>query len=532
MKESAFKKPLLIIIGISALVRAFLAASLELGNDEVYYWSYAMYPDLSHFDHPPMIGWLIQLFTVNLNLNSELFIRLCSIVIGSANTWIIYIIGRRIKDEAAGFYASILYTTSIYCSIILGTFILPDTPQSIFFLLSIYFLHEALFKKYGECPESRALCNFAIILAGLFIGMAMLSKYSAAFLWVGAGLYILFFDRKRLKDPFLYLAIIVSALFLLPILIWNLNNNFISFTFHGNRVSFFGEGFNIVSFGREIIGNFLYNNPVNVVIIISALIAYSKVKFLEKRQFMLLALVSFPIILCFLFFSMFRDTLPHWSAPGYYGLMIIAGAWLSEKYKSRNIGTSIPAPLKRAIWLITVVVTVGFIHIHTGILNFEVKQKSDLPLGKYDFTLDMYGWETLFKEFNKVREYDVNHGIMNRHSAIVSYKWFPAAHLDYYVARPAKSVVKTIGPLSDTHKYAWITKDIGGFKIGESVYYLRSSKERFDGVKEIGERYFKSTELAKTVYIFRMGKPAERYEIFRFREMTTLPDSTLTSPSF
>ena len=82
MKESAFKKPLLIIIGISALVRAFLAASLELGNDEVYYWSYAMYPDLSHFDHPPMIGWLIQLFTVNLNLNSELFIRLCSIAIG------------------------------------------------------------------------------------------------------------------------------------------------------------------------------------------------------------------------------------------------------------------------------------------------------------------------------------------------------------------------------------------------------------------------------------------------------------------
>lgn len=43
----------------------------------------------------------------------------------------------------------------------------------------------------------------------------------------GAGLYILFFDRKRLQDPFLYLVIIVSALFLLPILIWNLNNNFI-----------------------------------------------------------------------------------------------------------------------------------------------------------------------------------------------------------------------------------------------------------------------------------------------------------------
>lgn len=52
--------------------------------------------------------------------------------------------GRRIKDEAAGFYASILYTTSIYCSIFLGTFI-TDTPKYIFYYQFTFY--EALFKK-------------------------------------------------------------------------------------------------------------------------------------------------------------------------------------------------------------------------------------------------------------------------------------------------------------------------------------------------------------------------------------------------
>jgi hypothetical protein len=82
-RESEFKKPLLILITVSTLIRVILAFTLELGNDEAYYWTYALYPDLSHFDQPPMIGWIIQLFTLNLFLSGEIFIRLAAIVFGS-----------------------------------------------------------------------------------------------------------------------------------------------------------------------------------------------------------------------------------------------------------------------------------------------------------------------------------------------------------------------------------------------------------------------------------------------------------------
>jgi len=129
-EQKKIRNYLLLLITISTLIRAFIAASIELGNDEVYYRLYALFPDWSHFDHPLMIGLTIQFFSLDLLLDSELFIRFGSIVFGAINTWIIYLIGRTVKNDRTGFYAALLYTASIYAFIITGVFILPDTPQN------------------------------------------------------------------------------------------------------------------------------------------------------------------------------------------------------------------------------------------------------------------------------------------------------------------------------------------------------------------------------------------------------------------
>jgi hypothetical protein len=55
-----YKKHLAILIIVSFIIRCFISAFIEFGNDEVNYWTYALYPDLSHFDHPPMVGYFIQ----------------------------------------------------------------------------------------------------------------------------------------------------------------------------------------------------------------------------------------------------------------------------------------------------------------------------------------------------------------------------------------------------------------------------------------------------------------------------------------
>ena len=92
--ERNIKRALCWLLGISALLRCILAATIEFGNDEVYYWTYALYPDWSHFDHPPMVGWIIQLFSLNLLLDSEFFIRFSSIVFMTFNTWLMFRIGK------------------------------------------------------------------------------------------------------------------------------------------------------------------------------------------------------------------------------------------------------------------------------------------------------------------------------------------------------------------------------------------------------------------------------------------------------
>ncbi len=195
LSNKTTNKALFILIGISTVIRAILASNLDLGNDEVYYWTYALYPDWSHFDHPPMVGFTIQLFSLNLLFDSEFFIRLGAIVFGSINTFIIFKIGQRIKDDLTGLYAAILYNTSIYSFIIAGTFILPDSPQLFFWLLSTYFALGTITSTEITKENKKNL-----LLTGLFIGLGMLSKYTTIFIWFGIISYIILYNRKWLKS--------------------------------------------------------------------------------------------------------------------------------------------------------------------------------------------------------------------------------------------------------------------------------------------------------------------------------------------
>ena len=112
MKKHNYQLYLIILIVLGLIIKFFIAAFTELGNDEVYYWTYAVYPDLSHFDHPLMTGLFIQLSTINLLFDSELFIRLSSLLSGLICTILIFKTGAMIKDERSGFFAALLYNAS------------------------------------------------------------------------------------------------------------------------------------------------------------------------------------------------------------------------------------------------------------------------------------------------------------------------------------------------------------------------------------------------------------------------------------
>src|SRR5580700_6339417 len=164
------------------MLRMLVACSLELGKDEVYYQTYAQHLQWNYFDHPPMVALLIRFSTINQFFHNEFFIRLGSILFAAAGTWMIFIIGRRIKNARTGWISAVLYSTSFYTSVIAGTFILPDSPQVLFWLLSMYLMIRILER---ELPNKYRTGLF--ILLGISIGACIMSKVHGVFLWFGFG---------------------------------------------------------------------------------------------------------------------------------------------------------------------------------------------------------------------------------------------------------------------------------------------------------------------------------------------------------
>ena len=504
IKEQNINKILIWLLVISAVVRGVLAAWLEFGNDEVYYWTYALYPDWSHFDHPPMVGWVIQLFSLNLLFDSEFFIRLASVVIMTANTYIIFRIGKELKDATTGLYAALLYTASIYAFVITGIFIMPDTPLMLFWLLAIWSAVRSLSLSKGRF----------FILFGLFSGLAMLSKYSGVFLWVGMGLYILVFNRKQLKNPYLYLSLLISAICCIPFLYWNIKYNFASLSFHGERVG--GGTLNFSTFGTELAGEFFYNNPVNFVLAIFAVVAVFKKRLnLEKSTQRLILCIALPMIALFWVFSLTRPTLPHWNAPAYVSLILLSAAYLKDKHET------LPQSLIAALSVLLITLVVGVAEIKTGFIPLD-KHTEPEQIGHDDFTVDMYGWRQLGEKFADFRAQKIAEGVMNEEDGIVANQWFPLANLDYYVARPLGLRVMGLGWPAFLHKYLWINDERGGFHLGENYWFLSDSRYPKDP-KTTYQWYFKEIELVGVIEIDRCGKPAKNFFVYTCKDLCDQP---------
>ncbi|MBR5663107.1 MAG: glycosyltransferase family 39 protein [Bacteroidales bacterium] len=498
IQENKIEKYLTWLLVISVLVRGFLAAFIEFGNDEVYYWTYAMYPDWSHFDHPGMVGWIMQIFSLNLLFHSEFALRLSSIIFMTLDTFIIYKIGCLVKNKLAGFYAALLYTASFYCFVITGVFIMPDTPLMLFTLLAIW-----CFVKWTRHGTS-------LLWAGLFTGLALLSKYSAGFIWVGVGIYILLYDRKQLKNKYLYLSILISAVCMLPLLIWNMQNDFISFTFHGDRVSLFGK-LQPLDFLAEIAGELGYNNPINYILIIIALVAFWRGrKYLDETSGRLLLCFALPFIGLFWFFSLTRPILPHWSAPAFTLLLLFPASYFAEK-QSVNEGTiRLPKSIIATLSLLIIVLVFGTLEIKTGIipLRFGERANSVQHYGESDFTTTIYGWRSNKDDFQKIREEKIADGEMKESDGMIGLQWFPMANFDYYVANPLGVNMLGIRSIDKIHKYYWINEYRGGLQKGSDYWFLDESSDYYAPERYLEDK-FDEIVPCDTIVVDRCGTPAK-----------------------
>ncbi len=520
-EQKKIRQYIILLITISTLIRAFIAATIELGNDEVYYRLYALFADWSHFDHPLMVGLTIQFFSLDLLLDSELFIRLGAVVFGALNTWIIYLVGSTIKNERTGFYAALLYTASIYAFIITGVFILPDTPQNFFWLLSILFMIKAV----PMCPKL-PMSGLRMLRMGVVIGLAILSKYTSVFLWFGAILYIVIFNRDWLKSKWLYYSIALTSIISLPILIWNLQHDFISFTYHGERVDMSGYAFNIDYFLTELLGEFLYNNPVNFILILLSLVVVARNKLQLTRAYTrTILMVSLPLIITFLVFSLFRKTLPHWTAPAYSTLLLLVAAWIDQLRSNNTL--RVPPVIIVSLSVLMFIIVVGYSQINYGIINF-ISLDETYGIKTDDPSLDMFGFEQAGEKFEQLVKRDRETGLMSDESILVGNFWFPLANFDYYAASPIGMKSYGMGRLDQIHKYAWINRKNGGFKKGMDAYYLTTTRDYRSPIGNL-DMYFEEMLPADTILILRNGRVVKKAFVYRLKNLQQIPADELVS---
>jgi hypothetical protein len=500
------------LIVFATIVRLRFTFATELGNDEVYYWTYAAFPDWSHFDHPPMVGWVIQLFTLNLTLDSEVFIRMAAVVSAAIATWLMYAIGRRLGGERAGLFAAVLHTSAVYGSVLAGVIILPDAPLVVFWLLALWLLLEMLPARDIGAREKRLA-----LLAGAAIGLAILSKYQGVFIGIGALLYVLLYDRRWLRQPALYASMALAALVASPILFWNLKNDFISFTYQSGRVAP-GLSLRLDYLGTELAGQVLYQNPLTWLLVAAAVLAVMRgTQVVERAHLRILLLNALPLWALFTGFSLFRSTLPHWTGPAYLPMILLAGAYWARRFGSEKRGfAAVPWRLNASMPLLVVMLAAATVAIQFIPRGFG-REEPETRRGERDPTMDMFGMDQIRDGVEEILVRDVESGHMSAGAPLMSYRWFPAAHLDYYVAAPLGRRLLAAGPLDAVHKYWWINQRREPLQAGDDAYYVAVSNWYADPEDAFGH-LFAAIEPPDTIRVERRGAHVKNAFVYRLRD--------------
>jgi dolichol-phosphate mannosyltransferase len=213
----------IVIVAYVLVLKLPFMALVELIPEEAYYWNYAQHLDLSYLDHPPMVAWLIWLSTSVLG-KSELSVRLPAFICSIIAALFMFRLTVNLFDRAAAVRAILLLAVlPIYFG--LGFFMTPDVPQYAAWAGCLYFLERALL------GENKA----AWWGVGISMGLGMLSKYTTALLGLGTLIFVLADKQSRrwLLRPEPYFAAILALAFFTPVLIWNMNHDWISFVFQG-----------------------------------------------------------------------------------------------------------------------------------------------------------------------------------------------------------------------------------------------------------------------------------------------------------
>ncbi|WP_456748718.1 glycosyltransferase family 39 protein [Bradyrhizobium sp. USDA 4354] len=210
------------------VLRIVYASAIELRTDEAYYWTWSKEAALSFLDHPPGIAWLIRFGTAIFG-DTALGVRFGGIVAMLVTQLLLADIVRRLTHDArAVMFAVLMPEAALYYGLLMAK-VAPDVamiPCAMAMMWSLV--------RLAQGGDGRWW-----LAAGLFAGLAMLSKFTAIMFAPAVAAFLLVPDwRWRwLRSPYPYLAVLVAIAVFSPVLIWNAQHDWASFRFQGVRAT-------------------------------------------------------------------------------------------------------------------------------------------------------------------------------------------------------------------------------------------------------------------------------------------------------
>jgi undecaprenyl-diphosphatase len=467
-----------------SLFRLAVGAGFELTMDEAYYWEWSRHLSLSYYDHPPMVALVLALTT--FFSDSEIFIRLAAVLGAVASSLVIYRFCVELYgSEKAGLRAVLIANVTLIFTA--GALVpTPDTPLIPFYIAGILAFLLAL-----RSDPSRPDSYTRWVVAGAFIGCALLSKYTAFFFFPCAFLYMLFSEKRFwFFKPHPWLAFLVSFIFFSPVLIWNANHHWVSLSFQaghgmaeagGNPLSLFGEflGFQVILYS---IGIFFF--------LIAALVSLTRKSFdrsdSARESSLFLFSFSAPILLFFAL-NAFRARMEgNWPILGFIPLFIYAGQ-LSEQW---DAGGAV-----RKMWRGSIALAVLlFAFLHLQLVNPVIPHPQ-----RYEISRRVYGWKLLAGKIDAVRR-DINATflIANRHQLTGLMTYYTKPHMLAYVLD------------LNAQRYFFLPPP-DSQKGKNGIYLVEEERDMINRIKPMFDR----VEKAETVVITRKGELIRRFVIYK-----------------
>ena len=188
---------------ITLVLKIALAAGFPFTGDEAFFYQWGVFPAWGYSDHPPMVGWLLavlrEISEHPLVLRSFTLFVTSVIALG-----IVDALRRWLPDEqeSSAWLAGAVYLVMPWSWMFV--LVTTDTPLIFFMALSAWAYLRA------DTSAARSVPWYA--MAGLFLGLAFLSKYFAALLGFAYAAHCFGWRRERWWAPFLIFALALPSI--------------------------------------------------------------------------------------------------------------------------------------------------------------------------------------------------------------------------------------------------------------------------------------------------------------------------------